>query len=310
MRHWWSRKLSGLWLRIWGAGLLSGSIALLSACATSSTTVNEKRALVIGNANYSVVTPLVNPINDEEDVCKTLRDLDFKPSCHTNVGTRAEFETLVQDYVTQLGPNSAGLFYYSGHGVQAGGQNFLVPTGAQVGGDDANPLKDMYPINDLFEKLKGKRTAPVFQMIVLDACRSDPFAEPPPDSTRSRSVALAAKRDEMKRSLEVVANASYGLAKIDDAPVGSIVLFATGSRDTAYDGLERHGPLTEQFLKQIKQRGLNVEDLLKNVISGVQDETTKFFHKTQTPFTYSSFRGQFCFAGCFNPDDFTVPVTP
>ena len=79
--------------------------------------------------------------------------------------------------------------------------------------------------------------------------------------------------------------------------------------DTAYDGVGGNGPLTKHFLRNVKIRGLTVEDLTKNVISGVQDETKQVFGKPQTPFVYQSFRNKFCFAGCFDPGDFTVPPT-
>jgi Caspase domain len=147
-------------------------------------------------------------------------------------------------------------------------------------------------------------------MVVLDACRTDPFAPPPPGSASTKNVVDAATRAAFVKSLEVVARASYGTALINDAPVGTIVLYATASKDTAYDGVGGNGPLTKHFLRSVGIRGMTVEDLTKNVISGVQDETKRIFGRPQTPFVYQSFRNTFCFANCVGFDITRVPPTP
>jgi uncharacterized caspase-like protein len=289
----------------WLACLLCALLPM--ACANNAPpAVRNKVALVIGNSAYTAVLPLANPANDAKDMCDALTRLGFKPLCHTQVRSRAEFEAHVKEYVDELGPGSAGVFYYSGHGVQASGENFLVPTEAGVGSARDDPLPQLYRLSDLFDKLRQKPTA--FQMVVLDACRSDPFA-PPPRGAPGKGVLDPASRAAFVKSLEAVAKASYGTALINDAPVGTIVLYATASKDTAFDGDGRNGPLTKHFLRNVGIRGLNVEDLMKNVISGVQDETKRIFGKEQTPFVYQSFRNKFCFAGCFDPGNFQVPPT-
>jgi uncharacterized caspase-like protein len=297
-----------------GAKFCSGQlICLLSfllplACANNGPlAVNNKVALIIGNSAYTSVSTLTNPAKDATDICSALKRVGFQADCPTQVGTRAEFEAHVKKYVDSLGPNSAGVFYYSGHGVQAAGENYLVPTNARVNSAREDPLPQLYRLSELFDKLRQKPTA--FQMVVLDACRTDPFAPPSPGSAGTKSVLDAASRAAFVESLEVVARASYGTALINDAPVGTIVFYATASKDTAYDGVGGNGPLTKHFLRNVEIRGLTVEDLMKNVISGVQDETKQIFGKPQTPFTYQSFRNKFCFAVCFDPSNFQVPPT-
>jgi len=254
-------------------------------------------ALVIGNSAYTSVPALKNPVHDKEDVCAEMSKLGFRTLCHDQVRTRADFEALVTEYVDALKDGSTGFFLYSGHGVQKAGQNYLVPTdaGAVVSGD---PLQQLYPLDDLFAKLRRKRS--LFTLVVLDACRSDPFAA---------GAGSEGRRAAFTRTLEVVGQASYGTALINDAPPGTMVLYATASRDTASDGAGRNGPLTKHFLRFVGVRGMTVEDLTKNVIRGVQDETREIFGKEQTPYVYASLRRPFCFAGCFDPTNFRVPPT-
>ena len=75
------------------------------------------------------------------------------------------------------------------------------------------------------------------------------------------------------------------------------MFYATASKEAAYDGAGRNGPLTRHILDHIRTRNLKIEDFFKLVTSGVRNET-RGYRKPQTPYTYSSFSGQFCFAGC------------
>jgi uncharacterized caspase-like protein len=84
-----------------------------------------------------------------------------------------------------------------------------------------------------------------------------------------------------------------------------MVLYATASKEAAFDGEGRNGPLTKHLLQHIGTRGLTVEELIKRVTAGVETETLRDFRKRQTPFIYGSFSGRFCFAGC--PGESDVP---
>ena len=271
--------------------------ALLAACAAApGGKAGAKLALVIGNAAYENAPPLINPGNDAADMCAALGRLGFKTLCHTNVRDRSEFDARVKEYASQLDANSVGVFYYSGHGVQAGNANFLIPTQVQPTAATADPTRVLYAVDELFGQLGQQPTR--FQLVILDACRTDLFAAPPRQSTRSTLI----------RSLETVARASNGLQPIKDAPAGTMVLYATASKDTAFDGEGRNGPLTKHILEHIGTKGVFVEEFIKRVTRGVEQETLKDYRKRQTPFIYGSFSGRFCFAGC--PGDNDIPVLP
>jgi uncharacterized caspase-like protein len=285
-----------------GLGLVGVLAATMTACATGGRGSAAPRvALVIGNAAYENAPALVNPINDAADMCAALKTLDFRTQCATNLRDRAEFERLVQGYVAQLaqaGPTAVGVFYYSGHGVQAANANYLIPTRAEPQAAAENPLRVLYGVDELFAKLRGGK--PVrFQLVVLDACRNDLFGDSP-----GRSVGQDA-RSALLRSLQSTARAAAGLAPVNDAPEGTMVLYATASKEAAFDGEGRNGPLTRHVLEHIGTRGLVVEEFFKRVTAGVQTETLRDYRKRQTPFIYGSFTGRFCFAGC--PGEADVP---
>lgn len=260
-----------------GAGALS--TVMPSVAATAANPAEPKRvALVVGNARYTGVPVLVNTLNDAEDVCKTLRELRFEVICAKDLRTRREFKRTVQDFTSKLGPGTAGLFYYAGHGLQIDGENYLVPTEA--------PIEKKEDVEDETISMRYVMTAleearSDFNLIILDACRNSPFTR---GFTRS---------------------AGRGLAPVSETPTGSLVLYSTAANDTASDGPsgQRNSPFTKHLLANMKVPGLTVEALVKKVSAGVQADTHKLTGKRQVPFSYGSFTGDFCFAGCASPTE-------
>jgi uncharacterized caspase-like protein len=284
------------WIR---RSVFAACAALLAACTTTPREPGTtKLALVIGNAAYENAPALKNPVNDANDMCAALRKLGFKTLCHTNLRDRAEFDARVGDYINQLGPSSVGVVFYSGHGVQADEANFLIPTQVQPKAATEDPLRVLYPLNELFMRLEKRPTK--FQLVILDACRTDLFAQAPrPAGGRGPdAVAVTIAPTGLVRALEAVGRASYGLAPITNAPPGTVVFYATASKAAAYDGAGRNGPLTKHILANIGTPNLYVRDLLARVTTGVKSET-RDYKERQTPFTYGSLDNEeFCFAGC------------
>ncbi|MGA0609247.1 caspase family protein [Caldimonas sp. KR1-144] len=275
--------------------LFAACAALLAACSAPPRGEGVPRlALVIGNAAYENAPALKNPANDAADMCAALGRLGFKTLCHANVRDRAEFDARVKEYVEQLGPSSVGVFYFSGHGVQARDANFLIPTQVQPRSVSEDPLRVLYGVDELFDRLRQRPTK--FQLVILDACRTDLFAAP--RTATSRGAPPAATKSALVRALETDGRAASGLAPIKDAPPSTIVLYATASKDAAYDGDGRNGPLTKHILQHIGTRGVPVEEFIKRVTQGVETETARDYRRRQTPFIYGSFGGTFCFAGC------------
>ncbi|MBI3157124.1 MAG: caspase family protein [Burkholderiales bacterium] len=277
-------------------------LPLLAGCtaAPRGTSTPARVALVIGNAAYENARPLDNPVHDAQDMCKALGELGFVTLCRTNVRTRAEFASLVDEYVGRLGPGTAGVVYYAGHGVQVGGANFLVPTQGQPEGSAANPLAALFAVDDLFERLRERPAR--LNIVMLDACRTELFddgARPPAGRGGAATAAPAnAPRSRLMRELQALPRAGSGLATIRDAPPRTMVLYATAAKSAAFDGDDRNGPLTKHILKHIGTRDQLLESFFKRVTDGVETETLRDLAKRQSPFTYGSFAGRFCFNGC------------
>lgn len=226
-------------------------------------------ALVIGNGEYANASSLRNPPNDAADVCSALRGLGFEAYCWQNLRGEADFRSQVEHFVSRLGPDDVSVFYYSGHAVQLNGDNYLIPTEAHLD-TPAQLDAEAFHLATLMRELKGAHNP--LNLVVLDACRDKPWLG--------------------------IKGALPGLARVEMVPPGTIVLYATGANEAAYDGNGRNGTLTHHFLKQLPMPGLTIEEMLKRVSIGVQTDTLAQLGRQQTPYVYTSFTGEFCFAGC------------
>ncbi len=217
-------------------------------------------ALVIGNASYKT-GPLKNPVNDARAMAAALRGLGFEVLTAENVGRKAMLQKL-REYRDTLRPDSVGLFYYAGHGIQVKGQNYLIPVDAAVG-SEAEIDEESVNLAHLLDRLEEAKNS--INIVILDACRDNPFAR----SFRS---------------------ASRGLAQVD-APTGTLIAYATAPGRTASDGDGANGTYTEEMLRVLKTPGLKVEDVLKRVRAAVVQRTNGL----QTPWDASSLIGDFYF---------------
>ena len=247
-------------------------LAPLGATAADAAATRPRAALVIGNAAYTAVNPLQNPANDAHDMCAALGELGYKASCFVDVADRREFKARIQDFVESLAAKSDVLFYYAGHAVQLKGENYLVPTGAQLR-TEADVARETISLNFLMTQLSQAKHN--LNIVVLDACRNNPW----PGS---------------------VHGAAAGLAPITAIPRGSMVLYATAANDFSDDGEGRNGILTKNLLAVIKVPGLTVDEVFKRVSEGVQADSLAAAGHAQTPALYTNFSGEFCFAGCID----------
>jgi hypothetical protein len=238
----------------------------------------EKRyALVIGNANYvgdPNIKELRNPINDASDMAKTLKEVaGFNDvMLKINLPNREAMENALHQFSLKLEKGSVGLFYYAGHGVQADGKNYLIPTQVSIPTQVELKRRAM-PANFVLDKMEYARND--LNIIILDACRNNP---------------LPARGPEVLKS---------GLAEMP-SPAGSILIFSTAPGKGAYDGDGRNGVFTKHLLKGIKKYGyVDIEQMLKRVRNAVERET---FHNPlpQVPWQDSSLIRDFCFSpfGC------------
>jgi len=194
----------------------------------------QKFALVIGNGNYTGISRLNNPVNDANDMETALKGLGFTVEKVLN-GNLDQMENAASNLVRRLGASKYiyGFFFYAGHGVQSGGDNYLIPVDAGNIQTENHLRQRAFSVQTLLDNLNDSGNE--LNMIVLDACRDNPFGW-------SRS-------------------GSRGLSVVGRAPAGSIIMYATSANSTAADGTGRNGLFTSQLLNNIKNQSLSIRDV-------------------------------------------------
>ena len=227
----------------------------------------RRTALVIGNAAYEGMSRLRNPANDARDIGRKLSGLGFKVTTLIDA-TQEKMDDAIHDFGTRLAEGGVGLFYYSGHGAQYQGENYLIPVNATIRSAAQLRYKAV-PAGIVLEYMDTAHNP--LNMVILDACRDNPFA--------------GAK------------SSSKGLTVVSNLPKGSIIVYATAPGETAEDGTGRNSPFTEAFLNHIGTAGLNVKDLFDRVGKEVSQST----RDRQRPWISHDFYGEFSFTGKSDP---------
>jgi hypothetical protein len=218
-------------------------------------------ALVIGNAAYEA-GPLLNPVNDARAITRALRDLGFEVT-HKENADKATMENAIADFGGMTrGKSGVALFYYAGHGLQVDGRNYLVPVNARLSRENEVPLRTIGLDLVMLQLESGSGRTNV---VILDACRNNPFAR----GFRSSSGGLA----------------------LMDAPSGTLIAYATAPGSVADDGPGSNGVYTEELLRVMRTAGLQIEEVFKRVRAAVQQRT----QDRQRPWEASSLVGNFYF---------------
>lgn len=230
-----------------------------------SATEEARTALVIGNGAYQE-SPLRNPANDAHDIAAKLRELGFQVIERLDAN-RQTMRQALRDFEQQLRQRGGvGLFYYAGHGVQLKGQNYLIP----IGGDILREFEIPDESVEADAVLRAMEAAGNgFNIIILDACRNNPFV----------------------RSL-----GSRGLARME-GPAGAFIAYATAPGSISKDGTGRNSPYTQNLLAAMSVPGLSLEQVFKQVLVAVERETGG----AQVPWVASSLRGEFYFVPPVGP---------
>lgn len=222
---------------------------------------SERRvALVIGNSAYETA-PLKNPVNDGHDIAQALRELGFDVIHKENVNQN-DMKRAIREFGEKIRNSGVALFYYAGHGIQVNGQNYLIPVGATIEKEEEVEYEGV-DVGFVLAQMENARSRT--NIVILDACRNNPFAR----SFRS---------------------ASRGLASIN-APSGTLIAYATAPGSVASDGNDRNGLYTQELLKNLRISGLDVEEVFKRVRIAVRERS----QGKQTPWESSSLVGNFYF---------------
>ena len=214
-------------------------------------------ALVIGNGAYPG-NALVNPPNDAADMAALLKQSGFEVIQRENASLK-EMHRALREFGDRLSRETLGLFFFAGHAVQVRGRNYLLAVDADVAREDEVAFNSL-DLQAVLEKMDSARNHT--NLIILDACRNNPFAS--------------------KFKL-----ANSGLAQID-APPGTVVGFATAPGSVAADGRGRNGLYTKHLLANLGKPGARIEDAFKQVRVAVRAESDG----AQTPWESTSLESE------------------
>ncbi len=245
-------------------------MCMLLLFCSSLTVARERVALVIGNAAYPPPDVLGNPVYDAKAVAKALGQLHFDVTLVTDANQQ-QMEAAIRDFGKKLRKDNEALFYYSGHGVQYQGENYLIPVDAisriEVPGHLRSCAIPLYYILALMVE-KGSD----MNIVLLDACRSNPF----------KSIFFSTQKG---------LGTQKGLATLSRRADGMLISYATSPGEIAANGTGRYSPYTTRLVELMMIPDLPVEMMFNKLCSMVRSDT----EGEQTPWIEASLGGFFYF---------------
>jgi dipeptidyl aminopeptidase/acylaminoacyl peptidase len=224
----------------------------------------KKVALVIGNSAYQKASALPNPKNDAAAVGALLKSAGFAVVVIRNDLDQKAFTRVLRDFTEHARNADMAVIFYAGHGIEVGGSNYLIPTDATIERDIdvQDETISLERLSSTIEKAKRLR------LIILDACRDNPFAEKMRNVVATRSFV------------------SRGLAKVEP-PADTLIAFAAKAGSVAADGSEGNSPFTKALLKHLVTPGLDI----RLALGKIRDEVFETTNEKQEPFVYGSLGG-------------------
>ncbi len=235
------------------------AVVLGTALIGSRAEAQQRVALVIGNGAYRNVPVLTNPPNDASEIGKTLKRLGFSVA-QVKDGNYDDIRRALLTFGRKARTAEIAVVFYAGHGIEIGGENWLIPIDAEL----RNDIDVDHEAIGLKSILGTVESASKLGLVILDACRNNPFASKMKRSIRTRSV-------------------GRGLASIEPA-ANVLVAYAAKDGTTAADGDGRNSPFTTALLKYLETPGLEINFLFRNV----RDDVFAGTKHEQLPFVYGS----------------------
>lgn len=239
---------------------------------------DKRVALVIGNARYQHAPNLPNPANDAAAIDVLLKSAGFATViARQNLGV-SDLRREIRDFTEQTRDADIAVIYYAGHGIELNGMNYLVPVDASLR-RDIDVEDETVPLDRLLQVLEPAKR---LRLVILDACRENPFTKSMGRTMVSRSI-------------------GRGLARIEPVTSDTLVAFAAKAGSTAADGSGTHSPFTTALLKHMVTPGLDV----RLAFGRVRDEVLANTNNRQEPFVYGSLGGKPVTLAALTTDDRT-----
>jgi uncharacterized caspase-like protein len=247
--------------RLLGLAALVAAFFLVSAQAAFA---DKRVALVIGNSAYKNVVQLPNPSRDASAVADMLRNAGFDVVETKLDLNNTNMRRVIREFTGVARNADIAVVYYAGHGIEFDGTNYLIPVDAQLS-SDVDVEDEAISIERIMRMLEPVKR---LRLIILDACRENPFAKKMTRTVASRSI-------------------GRGLGKIEVTSTDTLVAFAAKAGMTAADGSGEHSPFTAALLDNLATPGLD----LRIAFGKVRDEVMASTDSKQEPFVYGSIGG-------------------
>jgi uncharacterized caspase-like protein len=237
-------------------------LAIGLACGPAH--ADRRVALVIGNSAYKSAPKLGNPVNDA-----TLVGGMFKKAGFDSVDVRldlsaSEMRRMLREFAGRTRDAEIAVIYYAGHGIELDGTNYLIPTDATLE-TDGDVLDETIPVE---RALFAVEPAKQLRLIILDACRDNPFSKSMKRTLASRAI-------------------GRGLAKVEPTSPNTMIAFAAKAGSTASDGDSKNSPFAIALVEHLPKPGLD----LRKAFGFVRDDVLKSTNFKQEPYVYGSLGG-------------------
>ncbi|MGP0059088.1 MAG: caspase family protein [Beijerinckiaceae bacterium] len=246
---------------------------VLCLSASDPALANRRVALVIGNSAYRNAGTLPNTINDAKAMATLFKNAGFDfVDLRQDLG-ELEFKRAVRGFMSEAGSADIAVVYYAGHGIESGGKNYLIPVDAKLPTDhdakDETASLDDETVS-LDRVISTLQPAHQLRLIILDACRENPFVRKVQRTVSLRGIVL-------------------GLATIDPASMGAdtVIAYAAKASSFSYDGDGQNSPFTTALLKYVAEPGLDI----RIALGKVRDEVLRMTGGKQEPIVFSSLGG-------------------
>jgi hypothetical protein len=246
------------------AARIVATVLAVFICAGGQAFADKRVALVIGNSSYAHAPVLDNPVNDATAVSIMLEGAGFQV-----VETRSNLDLagmgrVIRDFAMMTRDADVAVVFYAGHGIEVDGVNYLIPTDARLA-TDIDVEYEAMPLDRVLRVLEPARS---LRLVILDACRDNPFVRTMKRTMASRAV-------------------GRGLAGVEPAGSNTLIAFAAKAGSTAQDGDGAHSPFTSALLKHLIAPGLD----LRIAFGKVRDEVLAVTGARQEPHVYGSLGG-------------------
>jgi len=209
-----------------------------------------RTALIIANYAYGGDDDLIGPRQDAAAMYEKLRSMGFDVPLPVTNATKQQMEQAMRDFVRRMRPGGANIFYYSGHGVQIGGANYLLPVGLAKDSVETDVIYNAVRLDYIVNQMQ--RVVSEFNFLIIDACRNTPF---------------------YRRWNRPKGSGSQGLALIAP-PAGTMIAYAAEPGEVANDGDDK-SPFTASLLNYLGSSGITIYDMLHRTQEGVLSLTNQ-----------------------------------